>query len=158
MYRDHNLANHDSRIRAYPGIRDMLRTVRAAGLRTAIVTSKNRSSTERGLRVTCLSEFIDLVVPSDEVVHPKPHPEPVLRALALLETDADRAVLVGDSVHDLECGRAAGVRTVAALWGPFTRADLEVGRPDVWVESPDALCDAIGLGRLASSPEPNLEP
>jgi pyrophosphatase PpaX len=36
---------------------------------------------------------------------------------------------VGDSVHDMEAGNAAGVTTVAALWGPFTREDLVASRP-----------------------------
>jgi phosphoglycolate phosphatase-like HAD superfamily hydrolase len=46
------------------------------------------------------------------------------------------ALFVGDSVHDLAAGRAAGVRTGAALWGPFPRAWLERESPDVWLEQP----------------------
>ncbi len=53
-YREHNLAHHDSRIRAFPGIAEMLQAVHRAGARTAIVTSKNRQTTERGLRIAGL--------------------------------------------------------------------------------------------------------
>jgi pyrophosphatase PpaX len=79
------------------------------------------------------------VVGSDEVTHPKPHPEPVLRALALLGSDPARAVFIGDSRHDIECGRAAGVRTAAVLWGPFDRAHLDDLRPDYWLAIPADL-------------------
>ncbi|HWJ14213.1 MAG TPA: HAD hydrolase-like protein, partial [Gemmatimonadaceae bacterium] len=46
----------------------------------------------------------------------------------------DEAVFVGDSVHDVLAGNAAGVRTFAALWGAFKRQDLEPGSPSVWLE------------------------
>jgi pyrophosphatase PpaX len=51
---------------------------------------------------------------------------------------------VGDSPHDLAAGRAAGVRTAAALWGPFSRAVLDLERPDVWLETPSEIAQ---LGR-----------
>ncbi len=69
----------------------------------------------------------------------------MLRALTLLGVDSGRAVFVGDSLHDLHCGRAAGVRTAAVLWGPFDRTDLASGEPDFWVEAPADLCRVLGL-------------
>lgn len=144
-YREHNLANHDTRIRAFAGITTMLQAVHRAGARTAIVTSKNRQTTERGLRVAGLEGLFEAIVPSDEVTKPKPDPEPVLRALALLGIERTRTVFVGDSLHDLHCGRAAGVRTAAVLWGPFGRDALASGAPDYWIETPGDLCRTIGL-------------
>jgi pyrophosphatase PpaX len=49
----------------------------------------------------------------------------VLKAMDLLGADPASTVFIGDSRHDLECGRAAGVRTAAVLWGPFDRAHLD---------------------------------
>jgi len=48
-------------------------------------------------------------------------------------------VFVGDSRHDVECGRAAGVKTAAVLWGPFDRSHLEDLEPDYWLERPEDL-------------------
>jgi len=76
---------------------------------------------------------------ADEVTNPKPHPEPVQKALALLGADAGKSVYVGDSIHDMMSGRAAGVRTAAALWGPFGREHLEGATPDYWLERPENL-------------------
>jgi len=48
-------------------------------------------------------------------------------------------VFIGDSRHDLVSGRAAGVKTAAALWGPFDRAHLADLEPDYWLETPRDL-------------------
>jgi pyrophosphatase PpaX len=80
-----------------------------------------------------------VIVGADDVTHPKPHPEPVRTALERLGARAADAVFIGDSRHDIECGRAAGVRTAAALWGPFDRSHLEDLRPDYWLERPADL-------------------
>jgi pyrophosphatase PpaX len=73
------------------------------------------------------------------VTNPKPHPEPVEKAVALLGADPARTVYVGDSIHDMHSGRAAGVKTAAALWGPFKRDHLESAQPDYWLEGPGDL-------------------
>ena len=100
-YRDYNLAHHDSMVTVYDGIPEILRTVRANGYRTALVTSKNRQGALRGLDLTGLTPYIEVLVCADDVVHPKPHPEPVLKALQLLGAGPERAVFFGDSVHDM---------------------------------------------------------
>jgi pyrophosphatase PpaX len=82
---------------------------------------------------------MDVVVAAEDVTNPKPHPEPVLRALKILGAEPADAIYVGDSVHDMESGRQAGVRTAAALWGPFGRAQLERTEPTHWLEQPAEL-------------------
>ena len=138
-YREYNLANHDRMVRPYDGVVEQVRGLKAAGHALGLVTSKLRGGALRGLRVADLETQFDVVVGSDEVEHPKPHPEPVLKALERLARPAAGAVFIGDSRHDLECGRAAGVKTAAVLWGPFGRSDLEDLAPDYWLERPEDL-------------------
>ena len=110
-----------------------------------VVTSKNRQGALRGLALVKLEEMMDVLVCADEVINPKPHPEPVEKAVELLGADPATTVYVGDSIHDMHSGRAAGVRTAAALWGPFGRGHLEGARPDYWLETPaDLLTLAAG--------------
>ena len=142
-YRDYNLAHHDSMVTVYDGIPEMLRAVCTDGYRTALVTSKNRQGALRGLDLTGLTPYIEVLVCADDVVNPKPHPEPVLKALELLGATPERAVFFGDSVHDMNSGRAAGVKTAAVLWGPFGRADLEPSRPDYWIEKPGEILSLL---------------
>ena len=143
VYREYNLANHDARVRAYPGVVDCVRALHAAGVALAVVTSKNRAGTLRGLRVAGLEAELSALVCLDDVTHAKPHREPCDRALALLGARAEDALFVGDSVHDMHAGRAAEVSTGAALWGPFDRQHLAPSAPTHWLESPGAVLDLV---------------
>jgi pyrophosphatase PpaX len=121
---------------------EAVREIKSAGIQTGLVTSKNRQGALRGLALVGLEALMDVMVCADEVNNPKPHPEPVEKAVALLGADPARTVYVGDSIHDMHSGRAAGVKTAAALWGPFGRSHLERARPDYWLEKPE---DLVGL-------------
>lgn len=138
-YRSYNLAHHDAMVRPYDGVAAQVRALKTAGKRLGLVTSKLRNGALRGLKVAALEDQFDAVVGSDDVTHPKPHPEPVLKALDLLGAAAAEAVFIGDSRHDMESGRAAGVRTAAVLWGPFDRQDFRGLVPDYWLETPADL-------------------
>jgi pyrophosphatase PpaX len=144
-YRAYNLANHDQMVRPYPGIAELLGVIRRNGRRTGVVTSKNREGTLRGLRRVGLEDAFEVLVCVDDVQSPKPDREPVDRAVALLDADPSSTMYVGDSIHDLYAGRGAGVLTAAALWGPFSREDLEPGEPDHWLMQPEDVLTVAGL-------------
>jgi pyrophosphatase PpaX len=138
-YRAFNLEHHDRMVTIYPGVLDAVREIKAAGVQTGLVTSKNRHGAMKGLKLVRLETLMDVLVCADEVANPKPHPEPVEKAVALLGADPATTVYIGDSIHDMQSGRAAGVRTAAALWGPFKRSHLESAEPDHWLETPADL-------------------
>jgi pyrophosphatase PpaX len=144
-YREYNLAHHDRMVTVYPGVAAAVEAVRRAGRATGLVTSKNRTGALRGLAVAGLETLMDVLVCADEVTNPKPHPEPVEKALSLLGRPAATAVYVGDSIHDMVAGRAAGVRTAAALWGPFGREHLEGATPAYWLDSPADLVKLLDV-------------
>jgi pyrophosphatase PpaX len=138
-YREYNLSHHDEMVTAYDGVVDAVQRLRRQGKTLGLVTSKFRSGAYRGLKKVGLEDEFHVVVGADEVTNPKPHPEPVLTALARLATRPEEAVFIGDSRHDMECGRAAGVQTAAVLWGPFGRSDLADLEPNFWLEHPRDL-------------------
>ena len=142
-YREYNLKHHDRMVTVYPGVLDALREIKAASIQTGLVTSKNRLGALRGLKLVGLEALMDVLICADEVANPKPHPEPVEKAVSLLGADPATTIYVGDSVHDMHSGRAAGVLTAAALWGPFQREHLEQAQPDYWLERPDDLVQLI---------------
>jgi pyrophosphatase PpaX len=142
-YREYNLKHHDRMVTVYPGVVDAVREIKAAGIQTGLVTSKNRQGALRGLKLVGLEALMDVLVCSDEVTNPKPHPEPVEMAVQLLGANPATTVYVGDSIHDMNSGRAAGVRTAAALWGPFGRSHLESTSPDYWLETPSDLVELL---------------
>ena len=142
-YREYNLKHHDRMVTVYPGVVEVVRALKADGVTTGLVTSKNRAGALRGLTLVQLEALMDVLVCADEVENPKPHPEPVEKAVRLLSADPRATVYVGDSVHDMLSGRAAGVRTAAVLWGPFGRAHLEGAQPDYWLKRPEELLTLV---------------
>jgi len=137
-YREFNLANHDRLARPYDGIVDAVRTLRQRGA-LGLVTSKLHYGALRGLRAAGLEDAFAVVVGADDVDKHKPDPAPVLAAVERLAADPATTVFIGDSPHDMAAGRAAGVRTAAALWGPFPRETLEAQQPDIWLDAPADL-------------------
>jgi len=138
-YRVYNLEHHDDLVRPYEGVVAAVRDLRKKGKTLGLVTSKIREGALRGLQLAGLEDGFEVIVGADDVTHPKPHPEPVLKALEQLGAPAADAVFIGDSRHDIECGRAAGVKTAAVLWGPFDRTHLADLVPDYWLERPEDL-------------------
>jgi pyrophosphatase PpaX len=132
-YRAYQVIHHDNVIKAYDGAVDVLASLHARGIVMAIVTSKGDALAHRGIELTGLAKFLPVVIGADSVTKHKPEPEPVLLALERLGVAAGDAVMMGDSPHDISSGNAAGVRTIGALWGPFTREQIAVAKPTYWM-------------------------
>jgi pyrophosphatase PpaX len=133
-YREFQLANHDRLTRCYDQVLETVRQLRSAGHPLAVVTSKAAWLARRGLDHVGLGADFDVIVGCDSCERHKPDPEPVLVALRQLHREPSEAVFVGDSVHDVFAGNAAGVITIAALWGPFSREDLAASEPTHYLE------------------------
>jgi len=133
-YREYQLAHHDRLVRCYDDVVDTVDELRSRGHPLGIVTSKTGWLAKRGLDHVGLGEHFDVIVGCDSCDRHKPDPEPVRFALNELGYTAGEAVFVGDSVHDMQAGNAAGVVTIAALWGPFTREDLVASKPSFYLE------------------------
>lgn len=107
--------------RAYPGIPELLRALRAAGVRTAVVSNKTESAVRR-LCGVYFDGLVEIAVGDVAGRARKPAPDAVLAALDALSLPAARAVYVGDSEVDVETARRAGLPCISVLWG-FRDAD-----------------------------------
>jgi len=125
--------------RPFAGVPEALATLRARGFRLAVATTKRSDMARRLVAALRLDDALDVVQGTDGFPH-KPAPDVVLRALAAL--DAEGVWMVGDTVHDIEAGRAAGLATYAVTWGTHDADRLRAARPDRLEESLDALLAA----------------
>lgn len=123
-YRDYNHRMHDDMIHPFPGIIDALANVKRRGFDQAVVTSKTEWLTKRGLELFDLKEYFDEIVGYESTELHKPESAPIEEALKRLKWDSDDAIFVGDSAADIGCADNAGVKFVAALWGPNTELML----------------------------------
>jgi HAD superfamily hydrolase (TIGR01509 family) len=94
-----------------PGARELLLSLRERGIPTALVTMSMRRMAEQIVAHIPFDAF-DVIVSGDEVEEPKPHPEPYLRAAALLGVAAADAVAIEDSLVGLASAVASGAATI----------------------------------------------
>jgi phosphoglycolate phosphatase len=99
----------------YPGTREMLETLK--GLKMAIVTNKTEELSHKILKKFELDKYFDILVAVDTVAERKPSPVPVMHVLSAFNVPAEDAIIVGDSMIDIETGKASFVRTVAVTHG-----------------------------------------
>jgi pyrophosphatase PpaX len=153
-YRAWQDRHHDDMLREFVGVRETLTQLRDRGHPMALVTSKATDAAMRALRLMGIESLLDSVVGMDSTTSHKPDPEPVRFALAKLGRGPQDAMFVGDSPHDIAAGNAAGVFTVGALWGPFTRETLEAARPDrliADIRDLPPLVEALTAAKAAAS-------
>lgn len=148
-YRSFNVANHDLLARPFEGAQETLSRLRARHYRIGVVTSKSRELALRGLKLCRLESLIDEAVFLEDTSRHKPDPEPIRLALEKLNSQPREAAYVGDSRHDIEAGRRAGVLTVAALWGPAPPDELKAAAPDHLAASFRHLLDIFDSGFYA---------
>lgn len=97
----------------------------------------------RGLAYVGLARQMDTIVGCDTSTRHKPDPQPVQIALHRLGCRPEDAIFVGDSIHDVAAGNAAGVRTAAATWGAGRQEDLEPANPTMILDGIDQLLQLV---------------
>lgn len=95
-----------------PGARELIEDLRQRGIPTAVATSSRRPHASHHLSAAGLLELFDTVVTRDDVVHPKPHPEPYLTAARRLGMDPRQCLALEDSNAGVRAAHAAGMQTV----------------------------------------------
>ncbi len=128
----------------YPGVRETL--ARLTAYRKAVISNKREGLSRRLLDELQLSGFFAAILGSDSVDERKPSPKPLIHTMEILAARPDESVIVGDSQYDIQAGKAAGVRTIAATYGYRERrfliaADLMIDRID---ELPAAIDKLVG--------------
>jgi phosphoglycolate phosphatase len=134
VYREHHREQCTRLVRPYPGVRDHLQRWRDAGWPMAVVTNKPGAFVDRVLEAAGLRGFFAAVVGGDALAARKPDPAPCRLALRALGSAAAGGTMIGDGVQDLRAGRAAGLRTIAALFGYRPAEEPRAERADAyWV-------------------------
>lgn len=133
-YREFNHAHHDELVQEYETVYETVEQLAKQGYKLGIVTTKARKTVEMGLNLTKLHQFFDVIVTIDDVEHVKPHPEPIEKALHLLDANPATTLMVGDNHHDILGGKNAGTKTAGVAWTIKGCDYLAAYKPDYMLE------------------------
>lgn len=116
-------------IHPYPHAIETLHRLRAAGMRCGAVTARSKVSSLGTLENAGFGGLLEVTLSAEDTPRTKPHPDPLLLALRLMELTPSQAVFVGDTESDIVAGRAAGMVTVGVTYGFFGEA-IAACQPD----------------------------
>lgn len=124
---------------AYEGIPDLLEKVKSLGMKIAVVTNKPHAQAMAAVEHVFGKDYFDMIVGEREGTPKKPDPAMALIAAKALGADPKECLYFGDTNTDMKTGKAAGMTTVAVLWGFRGREELEQFEPDYMIETPASL-------------------
>lgn len=123
-------------ISCYSGVTEVLHELGRRGYRLGVVTSKRRIHVINELKSKNLDVLFDVVVTQEDTPVHKPQPDPLMLALRHLQSEPSEAVYIGDQPSDMEAARAAGIDSIAALWGAGQYARLNLTTPTMFAYTP----------------------
>lgn len=132
---------HEAQERPFGPAVEALRVLHRAQVPTVLVTSKNAQELNDFLDRFEARAAVTSAVCADDVLMPKPHPDSALLACRRIGIDPSRAIMVGDSIYDMRCAKAAGVTTAAVGYGAAPADVIRQEEPDLFFETPQALLD-----------------
>jgi phosphoglycolate phosphatase len=114
---DHYQANIAEHTRLFHGMNEVLDMLESKGIIWGVVTNKRKRFTDPLMNALKLAKRAACIVSGDTANNSKPHPEPMLLACRHAGIDPKRCLYIGDSAHDIEAGKSAGMTTLAAIYG-----------------------------------------
>jgi N-acetyl-D-muramate 6-phosphate phosphatase len=132
--------------RPFDGVDRLIEALSVAGLSWGVVTNKGERFTGPLTRAMPLFASAVAVISGDTTPHAKPHPAPLLEAARRMGLSPSVCLYVGDDLRDIQAGRAAGMRTVAATYGYLgAGADVAAWDADRVISTPTELLKWLEL-------------
>lgn len=128
--------------RLFDGVTDLLDGLSARDIAWGVVTNKAARFTDPLIPLLGLGHA-GCVVSGDTTPHPKPHPAPLFEAARRLQLEPDECWYVGDDLRDIQAGRAAGMRTIAAAWGYCGNTEPLSWATDMIAQAPQQVLASI---------------
>ncbi len=138
-YRHHYLSR-DHELPLFQGAEELVRSLAADGYLLAVATGKSRKGLDRAFATSGLRDYFHASRCADEC-HSKPHPQMLEELMAELGVPPGLTLMVGDTTHDLQMAKNAGVGALAVAYGAHPREDLEELAPLLCAASTAELAD-----------------
>jgi len=128
--------------RPYEGVMELLDTIGASGMKTAIVSNKFDTAVKE-LNIQYFGDRISVAIGESARIHKKPAPDCVFEALLELGSTAGESIYVGDSEVDVRTAHNAGLRCIAVTWGFREKEILVREGAEYIIDRPEELLDIL---------------
>ena len=135
IFREYYDVHCNDNTKAYDGVVDLLRELKADGYALAIVSNKLDSAVKE-LDEKFFAEYTTAAIGEMEGVAKKPAPDMVQKAMKILKTDTKKAIYVGDSEVDIQTAENTGLPCVSVMWGFRDAEFLRKNRAQVLIQRP----------------------
>lgn len=116
-------------IKIHDGMIELLQNLNESGYICTLCTGKDRSRTMEILKHFNMEQYFKIIVCSDDVINPKPHPESLLLIMEELGALPDNTIMVGDGINDILSAKKAGMKSIGVTWGDVLEIDLKDSSP-----------------------------
>jgi HAD superfamily hydrolase (TIGR01549 family) len=116
--------NTDGAVTLYPNVMETLMELKKRGKTLTIASSRSHASLAEYIENLGLSDIISYILGADDVKEGKPNPEAIFKTLERFDFDTDEAIMIGDTVFDINMGINAGVKTCGVTYGNGSRESL----------------------------------
>ncbi|XOV78185.1 MAG: HAD family hydrolase [Aestuariibacter sp.] len=127
-YKSHYFAQRDQVLPIFDHVESLLQHLTQSGKKIAVATGKGRPGLEKAMQDAGLSHYFSAYRTSDDA-ESKPSPDMLLQILTELDVAPDKAIMFGDSIHDLEMATRAGMHSIGVDFGAHDRETLQSKSP-----------------------------
>ncbi len=135
--------NTSKRSCLYPGVKEGIDYLQAAGYKLGCVTNKAEEFIHPLLKDLGLFDYFESIVSGDSLDKKKPDPLPLLYSAEKLGVSAEDSLMLGDSISDVKAARAAGFQIICMSYGYNHGVDIRESNPDAVIDSMVELKDLI---------------
>jgi len=141
-YRRNALANVLHASELFPGVKSSLTSLHQQDYYLAVATGKGRTGLDAALKHSGIAEFFHITRCADET-RSKPHPQMLEEILTDLNLNKDQAVMVGDTVYDIDMANNLGMDSIAVTYGVHSSELLQASAPNYLINDITELQDLV---------------
>lgn len=119
-----DIHNKDGAVNLYPNVIETLKALKARGITLTIASSRGQASLSQFVKNLGLTDIITYILGAGDVENGKPHPEAIFKTLDKYGFTPDQAIMVGDTIFDIQMGINAETRTCGVTYGNGSRESL----------------------------------
>lgn len=135
FYRTYSNDLIETSLKAYPKAVETLSYLKKKNIKIGVVTSKMNHVAKHHLAMTGLLSYIDGLIGYEDVTKHKPSPEPIIKAMELLNANKKTTIYIGDHENDIISAKKAGIQTCAVTYSHRLQQMLN--------EQPNYVIDAL---------------